>query len=144
MRCNEMCGMQLWPRYLEPREWVGLVERWQVWLWCSCSDRGRSGGWRAGGPNPQTAVAKQSVHSTLHSLHIKYRLLHKLYNAGGPNPQTAVALHAKQSVHCRHCTHCTQSTSCTMLVDSTLIPQTALCSFWQCTQSTVYSAYDTG
>ena len=68
MRCNEMCGMQLWPRYLEPREWVGLVERWQVWLWCSCSDRGRSGGWRAGGPNPQAAVAEQSVHS----MHSKY------------------------------------------------------------------------
>ena len=67
--------------------------------------------------------------------------LYKLYNAGGPNPQTAVALHAKQSVHCRHCTHCTQSTSCTMSVDSALIPQTALCSFWQCTQSTVYSVH---
>ena len=71
MRCNEMCGMQLWPRYLEPREWVGLVERWQVWLWCSCSDRGRSGGWRAGGPNPQTAVAKCTL-PALHAMHAKY------------------------------------------------------------------------
>ena len=91
-------------------------------------------------PSNCSREAKCTLHTTLTAHKVQATAQTVQCRRTQPSNCSRTACKAKCTLK-RHCTHCTQSTSCTMLVDSALIPQTALCSFWQCTQSTVYSVH---